>query len=139
MSSECKKASSEKGTDAGINSHEAVIDRVKRATLLVAEKSQKTDTRLAARGHPNVTIFVRAICDTFASFSDETKQYYSAEVMSSICDSIATISKVMPVETRKALASIDELKTVESITMLLDSVKVKRSARLLVDVLEISF
>ena len=116
----------------------AVIDRVKRATLLVAEKSQKTDTRLAARGHPNVTIFVRAICDTFASFSDETKQYYSAEVMSSICDSIATISKVMPVETRKALASIDELKTVESITMLLDSVKVKRSARLLVDVLEIS-
>ena len=85
-----------------------------------------------------MTIFVRAICDTFASFSDETKQYYSAEVMSSICDSIATISKVMPVETRKALASIDELKTVESITMLLDSVKVKRSARLLVDVLEIS-
>ena len=116
----------------------AVIGRVKRATLIIAEKSQNTDTRLAARAHPNVAIFMRAICDIFASFSTETKQYYSAEVMSSICDSIATIAKVMPVEIRKTLATIDELKTVESITMLLDNVKVKKSARSLVDALEIS-
>ncbi len=44
----------------------------------------------------------------------------------------------MPVEIRKVLADIEELKTVESITMLLDNVKVKKSARLLVDALEIS-
>ena len=116
----------------------AVITRVKRATLIVAEKSRETDTRLAARRHPNILMFMRATCDIFGSFSDETKEYYTPEVMSSICESIATISKVMPVEIRKVLADIEELKTVESITMLLDNVKVKKSARLLVDALEIS-
>ena len=49
----------------------------------------------------------------------------------------ATISKVMPVEIRKVLADIEELKTVKYHN-LLDNVKVKKSARLLVDALEIS-
>jgi len=116
----------------------AVVDRVKRATIIISENIQKTDTRLTARSHPNVALFIEALCEIFVSFSDETKEYYCTEIMSSICESIATISKCMPSETRKALANVDESQTIESITMLLDNVKVKKSARMLVDALEVS-